>query len=205
MLSELSGILAWALDGCAQWQQRGLAPPRLRQGCDAILAHRREVGCMRLNKVKPQQLLLGEHSYLDATDECYYIDAYEYAEQQWTKPLIFVLKQGGEKTVAATAMRVAPLLPSQWLLRYTFVPMPASSGAANGLTAMVNRLPAEDIRNLILQRGATPSSHSGWRLTPFKGLNFSLSMKRLPTQSPTLSQSLTMFSQLDLTFGPLRS
>ncbi len=27
MLSELSGILAWALDGCAQWQQRGLAPP----------------------------------------------------------------------------------------------------------------------------------------------------------------------------------
>ncbi len=157
---------------------------------------------MRLNKVKPQQLLLGEHSYLDATDECYYIDAYEYANNNGLKPLIFVLKQGGEKTVAATAMRVAPLLPSQWLLRYTFVPMPASSGAANGLTAMVNRLPAEDIRNLILQRGATPSSHSGWRLTPFQRLE--LLVINEEAADPKLN-AVNLDELAADSFGPLRS
>ena len=121
---------------------------------------------MKLYKLNWQPLLLGEHCYLDASDECYFADEYECRHRVGIKPLILSLKRAYEPVVRHAAQQVGSALPQQWVRACTFVPMPASSGTMSGVKSFVGRLPVEDIRDLLKQSRDTQSSHSGWRPTP---------------------------------------
>ena len=121
---------------------------------------------MNLHRLNRHTLLLGEHSYLDMSDECYFTDAYECRLREGVRSRILALKRGHEPAIVEMAAELAPLLPSEWTATYTFVPMPSSSGTFGGLVSMIKRTPASDVRDLVLQDGKTPPSHNGWRLTP---------------------------------------
>lgn len=121
---------------------------------------------MKLRRLDPHTLLLGEHSYLDATDECYFMGSYQCRRRTGFKPVILALKRGYGPAVSSLAEHLGRALPSDWALTYTFVPIPSSSGTVGGVKLMVNQLPVCDKRELILQDGQTPASHNGWRLTP---------------------------------------
>ena len=120
---------------------------------------------MNLYRLDPKILLLGEHSYLDATDECYFTDVYQCHHGTGIKSMVLALKHGREPLVSSIAAQLAALLPLAWAIAYTFVPMP-SSGSASGVRAMVKQLPVSDCRDLLMQHGETPASHAGWRTTP---------------------------------------
>jgi len=121
---------------------------------------------VKLHQLSWQTLLLGEHCYLDTTDECYFTDEYDSFNGTGMKPKILSLKRGNESAIVALARQLASALPLEWSTNYTFVPMPASSGAANPLRSMLGRLHVEDTRDLLIQIEDTPSSHNGWRPTP---------------------------------------
>src|SRR5271166_4315938 len=118
---------------------------------------------MRLNELSWQLLLLGEHCYLDTTDECYFTDEYDGGNRPGIKPQILSLKRGNESAIGSLAEQLASALPREWASTYTFAPMPPSSGATNPLSLMLRRLHVRDTRDLILQMWATPTSHNGWR------------------------------------------
>jgi predicted amidophosphoribosyltransferase len=121
---------------------------------------------VKLHKLSWQSLLLGEHCYLDTTDECYFIDEYESCTRTGMKPQILSLKRGNESAIGGLAQQLASVLPFEWSTSYTFVPMPPSSGATNPLTLMVGRLQVGDTRDLLTQTEDTPPSHNGWRPMP---------------------------------------
>ena len=121
---------------------------------------------MRLYELNWQFLLLGEHCYLDTTDECYFIGEYERCCRPGMKPQILGLKRGNQRAIVGLARQLATALPRDWTSNYTFVPMPSSSGAANPLRLMTRRLDIRDTRDLLVQLVDTPPSHNGWRPTP---------------------------------------
>ncbi|MFZ0318352.1 MAG: hypothetical protein WAL56_04425 [Candidatus Sulfotelmatobacter sp.] len=128
---------------------------------------------MKLRKVEPRLFLLGEHSYLNSSDECYFASLYDSPCQPATKPLIISLKQGNETAILAIAKELALALPHDWIQRFTFVPMPPSRGEKNPVKAIVENLPVADARVLLVQKEDTPSSHQdGWRPTPIQRSRF---------------------------------
>lgn len=120
---------------------------------------------MNLYRLHPNVLLLGEHSYLDTTDECYFTNIYQCRHRRGIKSQILALKRGEEACVSLFAAQVGQLLPRVWASGYTFVPMPPSH-PSSGIEAIVRQLPVLDRRDLLVQTTATPSSHGGWRITP---------------------------------------
>lgn len=123
---------------------------------------------MKLHKLDWKSLLLGDHSYLDMTDECYFTDEYECHHQRGIKPLILSLKRGHQPVIQDLARQLTSALPHEWARAYTFVPMPPSSGLSSPLKSLVWRLPVGDVRNLLAQGRCTLASHNGWRPTPLQ-------------------------------------
>lgn len=121
---------------------------------------------MKLYKLNQRALMLGEHSYLDTSDECYFMNQYECRQRNGIKSLILELKHGNQSVARSMAEQIVAVLPAKWRLTFTFVPMPSSSGVANGLTAMVKQMQVRDKRDLILQERKTVPSHCGWRPAP---------------------------------------
>ncbi len=127
---------------------------------------------MKLHELSWQMLLLGQHCYLDTTDECYFIDEYDSFNGTGMKPQILSLKRGNESAIVGLTQQLASALPLEWCTNYTFVPMPASSGATSPLRLLLGRLHVEDTRDLLMQIEDTPSSHNGWRPTPQERAKF---------------------------------
>ena len=121
---------------------------------------------MKLYELSWRFLLMGEHCYLDTTDECYFTDEYESCNRPGTKRQILSLKRGNESAIVGLARQLAAALPREWTSNYTFVPMPQSSAATNPLKLMLGRLDVGDTRDFLVQMGDTPSSHNGWRPMP---------------------------------------
>jgi len=120
---------------------------------------------MTLHKLNWRLLLLGEHCYLDSSDECYFLDLYECRCRRGNKPVIIQLKRRDDSAVAYAAEQLASSLPPEWS-HHTFVPMPPCYGKLSAVRDIVRRLPVTDVRDLLAQRRGTPSSHDGWRPTP---------------------------------------
>jgi predicted amidophosphoribosyltransferase len=121
---------------------------------------------VRLYELNWRFLLLGEHCYLDTTDECYFTGEYERCCGPGMKPQILSLKRSNECAIAGLARQLATVLPREWTSNYTFVPMPSSSRAINPLRLMLRRLDIRDTRDLLVQLVDTPPSHNGWRPMP---------------------------------------
>ena len=121
---------------------------------------------MKLHKVSPQLLLLGEHCYLNAADELYFTDIYECCRRHGNKALILRLKQNDKSAVAEIAKQLSAVLPRRWRRGVTFIPMPPSLGKRSAITDIVSLLRVADSRDLLAQRCDTPSSHAGWRPAP---------------------------------------
>lgn len=127
---------------------------------------------MKLNKLDWRLLLLGEHCYLDTSDECYYADRYECHQREGIKPLILPLKRGEAASIAEVAAQLKNLIPPHWLQNYTFVAMPSSSGEGGPVRTVLERLPVADLRDLVLQNRRTLSSHTSWRVSPIERRSF---------------------------------
>lgn len=121
---------------------------------------------MRLRRIDRRLLLLGEHCYLDSTDECYFCELYECSRQPGIKPTILSLKRNLNFAITYFAQQLGQALPREWAANYTFVPMPPAAGPPRQVRSMVNQLTVSDARDLLLQRCDTPRSHDGWRLSP---------------------------------------
>jgi len=121
---------------------------------------------MKLYKLGFQSLLLGEHCYLDSTDECYFADVYECCQRQGLKSIIRQLKHRFQPAIAYLARELATTIPLEWRRDFTFVPMPPSSGAIDGIRLLVKQLGVTDVRSLLQHRTKTPTSSGGWRLSP---------------------------------------
>jgi hypothetical protein len=120
---------------------------------------------MTLHKLTSRLLLLGEHCYLDSSDECYFLDLYECHCRCGNKPLIIKLKRRDDYAVADAVEQLASSLPPEWI-NHTFVPMPPCYGRLSPVRDIVRRLPVTDVRDLLVQKWGTPSSHDGWRPNP---------------------------------------
>ena len=127
---------------------------------------------MKLYQLNWRLLLLGEHCYLDTGDECYYTDEYECRHREGIKSQILLLKRDNTPAILRAAEELAFALPPEWACRYTFVPMPPSSGASSPLRSMVKKLPVGDVRDLLVQMRDTQTSHRGWRPTPEQRAEF---------------------------------
>lgn len=122
---------------------------------------------MKLSKIESRLFLLGEHSYLDSSDECYFANAYDSPNQPAVKPFIISLKQGDKSAILAAAKELVSILPHDWVQRFTFVPMPSSRCDKDSVKTIVQKMPVTDARVLLLQKENTPASHRrGWRPTP---------------------------------------
>jgi hypothetical protein len=121
---------------------------------------------MTLYKLNPSVVLIGEHSYLDTADECYFTGEYYGSEFPGMKPVILSLKRGQKSVILSLARQLAMALPREWVSAYTFVPMPASTKLASPLRSLVARLEVSDTRDLLIQDVDTPASHNGWRPVP---------------------------------------
>jgi predicted amidophosphoribosyltransferase len=121
---------------------------------------------MKLSKIDSRLFLLGEHCYLNSSDECYFANVYDSSCQPAIKPFIISLKQGNGTASLAAAKELALALPDDWIQRFTFVPMPPSRGDKDSVKALVEKLPVADARVLLVQEKNTLSSHQGWRPTP---------------------------------------
>jgi predicted amidophosphoribosyltransferase len=119
-----------------------------------------------LRRIEPRLFLLGEHLYLDSSDECYFANSYDCPQQGGVKPLVISLKLRDEMAVLKATEQLASLLPGEWARKYTFVPMPPSHGEGDSVKAIVQKLPVADVRALVVQSGRTSPSHLGWRLAP---------------------------------------
>lgn len=120
---------------------------------------------MNLYRVPTDLLLLGEHCYLDCSDECYFTDVYD-CHKSGIRSTVFLVKQECANTIARIAVELRPLLPAEWTRSYTFVAMPSSHGSNRPISALLNHLQLNDTRELVVQRKATPLSCTGWRLSP---------------------------------------
>jgi predicted amidophosphoribosyltransferase len=127
---------------------------------------------MKLSKVDSRLFLLGEHCFLDSSDECYFANLYDSPCQPAIKPFIILLKQGNETAILAAVKELALALPHDWIQQYTFVPMPPSRGDKDSVRAIVQKLPVADARVLLVQKENTRSSHQGWRPTPIHRSRF---------------------------------
>jgi hypothetical protein len=126
-----------------------------------------EVGeSAKLHKLNWRLLWLGEHCYLDSSDECYVIERYECRHRRGIKPLIVALKSGDRSAILDASRMLTSILPSDWARSYTFVPMPGSSGNGGAVKEIVGQLPVADARALLVQKYPTRSSHNGWRMPP---------------------------------------
>jgi predicted amidophosphoribosyltransferase len=121
---------------------------------------------VKLYELGWQLLLMGEHCYLDSTDECYFTDDYESYNRLGMKAQILSLKRGNESVILDLARQLSLALPREWTSNYTFVPMPPSSAATNPLRRMLKQLDVGDSRDLLVQMKDTPPSHNGWRPMP---------------------------------------
>src|SRR3974390_1739285 len=101
---------------------------------------------MRLFRLNPQQLLAGDHCYLDPTDECYFGGPYECCQRPGVRPLILSLKRGRQSAILGVAKQLALALPGDWARTFTFVPMPPSSGTTSAVESVAWRLPVADVR-----------------------------------------------------------
>ena len=127
---------------------------------------------MKLTKIDSRLFLLGEHCYLDSSDECYFASLYDSPCQPAIKPFIILLKQGNERAILAAAKELALALPHDWIQRCTFVPMPSSRSDNDSVKVIVQKLPVADARVLLVQKENTRSSHQGWRPTPIHRSHF---------------------------------
>ena len=119
---------------------------------------------MNLYKVPSDLLLLGEHCYLDCSDECYFTDVYDCRQKRGIKPKVLRVKQGCRTTIRQVAIELKPLLPAEWTESYSFVAIPSSSGTNRPIGMLLDRLRLTDVRQLVEQRKPTPMSRTGWRL-----------------------------------------
>lgn len=127
---------------------------------------------MRLCNLSRKLLLLGDQPYLDPTDECYFADHYECSVYTGIKRDIISLKGRDALTIMRGAKGLSLALPTEWTRTYTFVPMPASSGATNPIQSLVSGLQVADWRPLLVRHCATRSAHRGWRLSPHDRTQF---------------------------------
>ena len=121
---------------------------------------------IQLHRLTSRLLLLGEHCYLDSSDECYFANSYECSCQHGSRSLILSLKQGDPFAIYDAAQQLTSVIPAEWIRTCTFVPMPRSCGTWNALKDICRKLKVSDVRDLLEQKRDTPSSHSGWRPTP---------------------------------------
>ena len=124
---------------------------------------------MKLHKLNRQLLLLGEHCYLDTSDDCYFTDVYQCRQRRGNKALIMRLKEKDKSTIADVAEQLSGALPPQWRRSATFIPMPPSVGKSSAVSAVidiVSQLRVADTRDLLVQRCDTLPSHAGWRPAP---------------------------------------
>jgi predicted amidophosphoribosyltransferase len=123
---------------------------------------------MNLRRLNSGLLLVGEHSYLDSSDECYFLTTYECHLEPLNKDSILSLKRGEESAISRAVAELASVIPPEWARHYFFTPMPSSSGSRGVLNEVVNRLSVTTAGNLLIQNCKTPSSHQGWRPTPLQ-------------------------------------
>jgi len=121
---------------------------------------------MNLHRLSPSLLLLGEHCYLDTTDECYFVSLYECSHKQGAKPAILRLKQNHRATITYFATQLSSCLPDEWSGTFTFVAIPSSSETHRAVRSIGAQLDVADFRDLIMQTGPTPSSQKGGRIPP---------------------------------------
>jgi predicted amidophosphoribosyltransferase len=136
----------------------------------------------RLTKI--DQLLIGDHSSLEAEDECYFLGeftAYKGYQYSPTNQFIFNFKKEPGKngqhykqreiTRAADAFSV--LINPSYLTQSVLVPVPPSKqksdpGYDDRVVQMLNRMKIPggklDVRELVVQKKNLPSAHSGTRL-----------------------------------------
>jgi predicted amidophosphoribosyltransferase len=126
---------------------------------------------LNLQRLDRLDLLLGEHCYLDCSDECYFLCMYDCSHQRSLKSLVISLKQGEKSAIDMAADELLNALPWDWVNRFTFVPMPSSSGTWNPIRLLLSRLPRLDKRELLLQRQVTRRSCDGWRIPPLQRSN----------------------------------
>lgn len=117
---------------------------------------------MNLYRVPSDLLLLGEHCFLDCSDECYFTDVYDCRQRRGIKSTVLRLKRGCPAAIDEVAVQLRPLLRARWSA-HTFVPIPSSDGTNRPISTLLNRLVLSDTRELLEQRKATPA---GWRLLP---------------------------------------
>lgn len=121
---------------------------------------------LKLYTLSSRLLLLGEHCYLDSTDECYFTGVYTCHRDEGFKPLIISLKRNHKSAIDSVVNQLSSILPTKWAQNCTFVPMPPSSGKTSAIRSIVTQLSVNDVRDLVVQKQSTPSSHQGWRLSP---------------------------------------
>ena len=127
---------------------------------------------MTLHKLDSRLLLLGEHCYLDSTDDCYFTHLYECRRRVGVRSEILALKRNQTSAIMYFTRELSSALPSKWASGYTFVPMPPASGLSSPVKSIVKELPVKDTRDLLLQNVDTPCSHNGWRLSPVERVEF---------------------------------
>ena len=140
----------------------------INRGSHSAVAETLERTTVRLHKLNRRLLLLGEHCYLDSSDECYFAGLYECRRQRGIKALVVSLKQGNRSAILDASSQVASALPPDWAQHHTFVPMPASAGDGGAAKAVVRNLPVADARYLLVQKADTRPSHYGSRLAPIQ-------------------------------------
>ena len=68
-----------------------------------------------LRRIEPRVFLLGEHLYLDSSDECYFANSYDCPQKGGVKPLVISLKQRDQTAVLKATEQLASLLPDSGL------------------------------------------------------------------------------------------
>ena len=127
---------------------------------------------MTLTRLSSELILLGEHCYLSCADEGYFAYLYESEKLSSVRQFIFSLKRCNEAAIKQAVECLASAIPPEWAENYTFVSMPRSSGAANGLQVALQRVSLSDYRDLLFQINDTPASHLGWRPSPIQRSEF---------------------------------
>jgi hypothetical protein len=127
---------------------------------------------MTLHKLNSRLLLLGEHCYLDSTDDCYFANLYECRRRVGARSQILALKRNQTSAIRYFTQQLSAALPEKWASNFTFVPMPPAAGLLNPVRSIVKELAVEDTRDLLLQNVSTPCSHNGWRLSPAQRAEF---------------------------------
>ncbi len=121
---------------------------------------------MKLHPLRKFLLSSDQHCYLTCADECYFADLYECNGRQGIRPAILSLKRSNQLAINYFAEELLGAIPAEWVAQYTFVPMPRSSGRNNSVRAILQHMPLNDLREILIQKCSTPASHRGWRPSP---------------------------------------